>query len=269
MIQKLSQKHAQQILDFCYKNERENLFVIGSFKNYKKPFSINNYYGYFKEDELIGLGVYFSQWENYVINAPQKKIIEALVDYGVKKRLNIDYIAAFKRYAKVMVERLDTVHKTKPIKITDETVLLLTKDHFKNFSDGTEFMATKNDIDDIVILNRELSSENPKKEITDIERKRTIPEWTTIIPSKDEILSKANLHGYSKNYFQIGGVVTKKSERNKGLAKKVVSKLCEHFFSKGISNGILFTDNDNLAAQKVYKSIGFKPVDEFIIAEYK
>ncbi len=43
-IKKLSQHQKSQILDYCHKREKENLFIIGSFKNYKKPFSVNKYY---------------------------------------------------------------------------------------------------------------------------------------------------------------------------------------------------------------------------------
>lgn len=44
--------------------------------------------------------------------------------------------------------------------------------------------------------------------------------------------------------------------------------LCRHYFDKGIPNALLFTRNDNVAAQKVYASLGFKPDGQFVIAEY-
>ncbi len=85
----------------------------------------------------------------------------------------------------------------------------------------------------------------------------------------NRIVAKANIHGSSRNYFQIGGVGTLAAYRNRGYAKQVMSALCRHYFSSGLPFGLLFTGKDNGAAQKVYRDLGFKEVDEFIIAEYE
>jgi uncharacterized protein len=269
MIKKLTEKNRQQILDFCYKKERENLFAIGSFKNEKNPFSANKYYGYFKGKNLIGLAVFFSRFGHLLINAPRRKTIEEFVDYGMHKKLDIKCVATFRKYAEATIERLEKAHNKKPTRKSDETVFILTRQAFRNFSDGAEQNATKKDIDDIVVFNRKMRFENAKGEITTKERKKVMPEHTFFIRMKNNIISKANIHGLSKNYFQIGGVGTLEEFRKMGLAKKVVSRLCEHYFDMGIKYGLLFTGNDNVIAQKVYKNIGFKPVDEFIVAEYK
>jgi len=79
---------------------------------------------------------------------------------------------------------------------------------------------------------------------------------------------KTNIHGISKQYFQIGGVFTDEDYRQKGYAKQVISALCRYYFNKGIKTALLFTDKTNYPAQKLYKNIGFKPADHFIIAEY-
>ncbi|MBI5415094.1 GNAT family N-acetyltransferase [Candidatus Peregrinibacteria bacterium] len=269
MIKKLTLKNQQQILDFCYKRERENLFVIGSFKNDKKPFSINKYYGYFQRGSLIGLATFFGKFGSFVINANRIKVLEALVDYGVREKLNIGCVPAFKKYAKGMIERFEKIHKKKPKKIMNDIVFILTKKTFRNFSAGIEEKGSKKDIDDIVKFDRKIGFSKEKGEIRSKERKKILHEHTFFMKMRNKIVSKANLHGYSKNYFQIGGVGTLEAFRGQGLAKKVVSKLCEYYFQKGIKYGLLFTGNDNIAAQKVYKSIGFKPIDKFVIAEYK
>ncbi|QQR83481.1 GNAT family N-acetyltransferase [Candidatus Peregrinibacteria bacterium] len=82
------------------------------------------------------------------------------------------------------------------------------------------------------------------------------------------IVSRANPHGVSNHYFQIGGVGTLKEHRDKGYAKQVVSALCRHYFDQDVPFALLFTAEHNAAAQSVYGSLGFKPDGEFVIARY-
>lgn len=265
MIKKLTTKHKKQVLEFVYKRERENLFIIGSFKNYKNTFKENDFFGYFEDKKLIGLGVNFRRYDNYVINAKRKKIINELLDYAIKKGVKIETIAAFKRYAQPMVDRLQKIYKIKPKKrLSYETVYTLKQKDFKDFSEGGEETATKKDVDEIITF----TYGKKKKDITSKDRSRIYPQTEFIIRDRNKIASKGNIHGVSNKYFQIGGVGTLKKHRRKGYAIRVISYLCKHYFNQGIKYGLLFTGNDNLAAQRLYKKIGFKPVDEFIIAEY-
>lgn len=263
-IKKLAQKDKKEVLDFAYKNEKENLFVIGSFKNYKKPFTANDYYGYFQDNKLTGLAVLFKRFGNFVIHAENKKIIEELVDYGRSKKLKIEVIAAFKKYAEIMMNRLKKTHSIKPKNVSRQTVYVLTKKDFTDFSKGTEEIATQKDIDEIACFN----TGKKANKITDADRKKIFPYQEFILRIDGKIVSKANIHGVSKKYFQIGGIGTLKSHQKKGYAKRAVSSLCKHYFRKGIKYGLLFADNDNIFAKKVYNSIGFKPDDEFMIIEY-
>jgi len=249
-------------LDFCYKREKENLFVIGSFKFYKNPFKENIYWGYFTGTKMTGLAVYFGRFGNFVINASEKKVIDELLDEGIKANIKITAVAAFEKYAKSMLVRLKKKYKIVPKKFSNEYVLVLNKKDFKDFSEGGEKQASSKDIDELARLNGGINFVN------DEERKRIFPKNEFIIRMDGKIVSKANLNGVSKNYFQIGGVVTQEKYRRKGYARRVVSNLCKYNFKKGIKFGLLFTGKDNIAAQNLYKNIGFKIIDKFILTEF-
>lgn len=262
----------QQILDFCYLHEKENLFTIGSFNLRKNPFETNLYGGYFKNNELIGLSTYFGIHKSFVINAEQKEVIKALVDFNIEQGVEIESIPCFKKYADVMLERLKSKHRLIPKKNKKETVYILTKKDFQDFSKGTEEQATEKDIDELVLFyfhnNVKTHRSVSLKEITEQDRKRIHYQTEFIIRKDNTIISKANIHGISKHYFQIGGVGTLEKYRNQGCAKQTVSALCKHYFNQGLTYGLLFTDNTNTPAQSVYQNIGFKPVNDFIIAEF-
>ena len=228
MIKKLTPKDKKQILDFCYKREKENLFVIGSFKFYKNPFKENLYWGYFENKKMIGFAVYFGRFGNFVINALDKKVINELVDEVVEEKVKIKTIAVFEKYATTMILRLKNKYKIIPKKYSDEFVLVLNKKDFKDFTVGGEKQASSKDIDELARLNGGINFVN------DEERKRVFPKNEFIIRMDGKIVSKANLHGVSKHYFQIGGVVTIEKYRRKGYARRVVSSLCKYHFKKGI-----------------------------------
>jgi uncharacterized protein len=264
MIRELTFQDKKKVLDFCYKREMENLFVIGSFENYENTFEENKFIGYFIDHNLVGLAVLFKRFSSYIINSDTTKITEELLDYGIQRNFIVECIPVFKKYGGIMIQRLESIYNIKPKILHDEVVLILLKEDFRNFSEGDEEIATIKDVDEIAIFS---TGKNPE-EITEKDRKRIFPHQEFILRKNGKILSKANIHGVSKNFFQIGGVGTLEKFRKKGYAKKVVSKLCHYFFEKDLKCGLLFTRKENYPALELYKKIGFKPIDEFIIAEF-
>jgi uncharacterized protein len=61
---------------------------------------------------------------------------------------------------------------------------------------------------------------------------------------------------------QIGGVWTPPNMRGNGYAKCVVAGALLHARSCGVTQAILFTSKNNIAAQSVYQAIGFVPTGE-------
>ncbi|BDA75979.1 GCN5-related N-acetyltransferase (plasmid) [Calothrix sp. PCC 7716] len=61
---------------------------------------------------------------------------------------------------------------------------------------------------------------------------------------------------------QIGGVFTPQDMRGNGYAKCVVAGALLHARSCGVTQAILFTRKNNIAAQSAYRAIGFVPTGE-------
>ncbi|MBU0458028.1 GNAT family N-acetyltransferase [Patescibacteria group bacterium] len=267
MITEFSIDDQKLILDYTYKRERENLFTIGSFSR-PDPFKNNIYLGYYEDDELKGIATYFCKYGNLVINFDVPEAAEEFVKEAVRRSFKIENIANFEKYASATLRELKK-YGIEPKKVEEQMVYELDKDSFTNFSKGNECLANKEDIDDLVRLSRILSDrKNPDDPITDRERNQIAAGETFIIREDDKIVSMADIHGISEHCFQLGGVVTHPDYRNMGLAKQVVSALCEYHFNKGPSTVLLFTENSNLAAQKVYKDIGFEVRDGYCIANF-
>jgi predicted GNAT family acetyltransferase len=65
----------------------------------------------------------------------------------------------------------------------------------------------------------------------------------------------------------IGGVATHPDYRERGFAKQVISAVSRDYLAKN-KHVILFCKNDNVPALAVYEKLGFRPIDQFIVAKF-
>lgn len=266
MIRELTQQDQQTILDFAYQREQENLFVIGSFDFLPEPFKTNVYLGYFEDDQLVGLGTYFGLWSDIQISTQSSEVHNALVDEYMQRDKPVEYVVGFKQYALQTIERLRK-HGIVPKVINEETVYLLTRATFNNLSTGEATKATAADVDEIIRLEYRVEGTAPETEVTQTERNRILPNNEWVLRKAGQIISKANIQGFSKHYAQIGGVLTHPEHQSQGYARQTVSAVCQHWLDQG-KEIILFVKNENAPAIKVYQSLGFQPINEFLLAEY-
>ena len=62
---------------------------------------------------------------------------------------------------------------------------------------------------------------------------------------------------------QVGGVFTPEDQRGRGHARSVVAGSLLDAKQKGATEAILFTEVDNIPAQKAYESLGFEQVGDY------
>ena len=68
---------------------------------------------------------------------------------------------------------------------------------------------------------------------------------------------------------QIGGVYTPPEFRGKGYGRSVVAHSLAKAREMGVSQSILFTEEDNIPAQKAYEAIGFEQIGQFRLSMLK
>lgn len=79
---------------------------------------------------------------------------------------------------------------------------------------------------------------------------------------KDKPVSYCTFNAQLPDIVQIGGVWTPPNMRGNGYAKCVVAGALLHARSIGVTQAILFTQKNNMAAQSAYQAIGFVPTEE-------
>jgi len=62
---------------------------------------------------------------------------------------------------------------------------------------------------------------------------------------------------------QLGGIYTPPAERSRGHARRLVAGMLREARGKGVTRAVLFTNHDNVSAQRAYEAIGFKRVGDY------
>ncbi|MBI5346843.1 MAG: GNAT family N-acetyltransferase [Chlamydiae bacterium] len=143
---------------------------------------------------------------------------------------------------------------------------------FKSFPSSLVKIKTieEKDIDQAVLLLRQLRNEPKEALVTEEERKKTL-----LSPVKfgafinDKLVSIASSNGLAIKTFQILGVVTDTNYQKKGIAKALCSHLINFMQKQGAENSIIFTGLDNTAAQKCYLALGFKIIGTYYLADFQ
>jgi RimJ/RimL family protein N-acetyltransferase len=78
-------------------------------------------------------------------------------------------------------------------------------------------------------------------------------------------VSTCTLNAEIREVVQVGGVYTPPEARGRGYARAVVAAALRDVRAEGVQTGILFTDDNNLSAQKAYQAIGFRPIGDYRI----
>jgi ribosomal protein S18 acetylase RimI-like enzyme len=100
----------------------------------------------------------------------------------------------------------------------------------------------------------------------DLERTR-LTYLRHVLIFNDQIVSIASTNGMGVSTFQILGVATDESFRGRGFAAAVCASLIREMARRGATRCVLFTDRDNLAAQRCYLRMGFHMAGHFYLAK--
>lgn len=255
------------MLAYAYAREAENLFLIGNL-GHPRAFADMLYVGAEESGVLTGVGMYSRLWTSAVVHAEDPETVDALTDAVLGLGLPLTDVLGFRRYAARVVGRL-AMHGKEATNVSEQIVLTVTPEHFHPHHTPRARRANSADIDALAVLAREDQARPETGAVTDDERRKIDPSVTFLVEEDGRAASKANLHARSAHYAQIGGVVTHPEYRGRGYAKECVSALCADCFASGTGTMLLFTDEDNAAALRVYRALGFADAGEFVIARYE
>jgi predicted GNAT family N-acyltransferase len=116
-----------------------------------------------------------------------------------------------------------------------------------------------------VVINREKHSEQVCRQ----NLKRMLRQQLVLMVEQNgKVVAKAGTNARGFETDQIGGVFTVESERNSGLAFRVMEELLRRIFSEK-STACLFVKKGNLPALSLYRKLGFRTMEGYQISYYR
>jgi RimJ/RimL family protein N-acetyltransferase len=265
MLRVLTEADRQLLLDFAHERERENLLLIGHF-DHGRPFDDALCVGSFRRGKLLGAAAFFRLWGSFVAQSLDLPALRSLVDYFVERKCPIESILGFRHYVVPILERLRS-HGIVPAHVEHSVVMELRKEDFRPVPSAAR-QGRREEAERLVPLDRVLHGADPAQPVTERERLRTLPDRVFLLEQDGTIVSKAVIAAFSRHYAEVGGVVTHTDHRRRGYALQCLSALCVHVFGLGLENVLLFTAEQNLPAQELYKRLGFRETERFILATF-
>jgi uncharacterized protein len=84
-----------------------------------------------------------------------------------------------------------------------------------------------------------------------------------VLENTGKIVATAAFSAATPEVVQLGGVYAIPKYRSRGYGRAVVAGSLIEAITRGVEKAILFTGTDMVAAQKMYRILGFRPIGEF------
>jgi predicted GNAT family acetyltransferase len=102
------------------------------------------------------------------------------------------------------------------------------------------------------------------------ESERSVKEKRTWMLEEDgKLVACSSFNATIKEAVQVGGVWTPPNLRRRGYGRAIVAASLLDARNEGADKGILFTGEENIAAQKAYEAIGFRCIGDYSIVLLK
>lgn len=86
-----------------------------------------------------------------------------------------------------------------------------------------------------------------------------------VLEADDQLVAMTDFNATIREAVQVGGVWTPPEFRQRGYARAAVAASLQDARAAGVQLGILFTDQNNIPAQRAYEAIGFRRIGDFRI----
>ena len=260
----------KNIIEYLIDNEIFFINILDKFeRNYSKTPDSAGFYPIYKNEKIDSLIAYLDN--GYYYTDIKDKNIDECADYLAHELYKIFSLYGSKETVYNLIKKINKPYRY----INDYLFMKLNKEDFSPFeSDLENYFCRKcdvsdfNDLKDIQYLyhQEEVYSSNSyypyhaeMNAFKDLLKNRLV---YAVFNKEDgciNAVSKSNVNGESPNYFQLGGIFSRKEFRNKGLSKICMSYLIRDIFSNYDKKGIiLYVKKNNLPAINLYKKLGFK-----------
>lgn len=261
MIKKLEEKNRKEVLDFLKIEPSINLFIIGNLHDFGFENEMQDVYGDYRENKLIGVLLRFG--ENFI---PYYNTL----DFDVDGFFNIMKMHKEKK----MISGKELV-VLQYMNVFDQPVLQptffceLKTNEYLRICELDIKIATTHDAQRIYeFMNNIDEFRGPGNKLEKI-MKRIEAKLGRIYYVEDEhgeIVTISQTTAVNDQFVMVIGVGTRIESRSQGLMSQCLSQLCSDVLDEGKSLCLFY---DNLEAGNVYQRIGFQAIDRWLMITNK
>ena len=277
LVEAVDHSSQSAMLHFLREHENYSLFLLGNFENHGLTLSEAPYSGNFKlirtSDKIVAVFCLTKKGSLLIESTVREPIFESLLASCQEESIfitgvigNWDFCHSFWNYLKERKiiqqelfhskETLYSVDLSRRSPLPQSNVRLLTQEDYTQWKplrlDYIQEEGFPNELSDDQLL--ELFLDKVKKKIA----------WGYFLENK--LVSIADLNAKSLDLGQVGGVYTDPNFRQKGFSKAVMRQLLTDVRRlHAIRKLIIFTDEKNFPARKLYESLGGEHVGYFAL----
>lgn len=257
MLRKANESHRQMILDYCKDEPSINLFIIGDIERYGFDSDIQDVWFQGNHEPT---GIVLRYYDNLILYSKEKldydEILKIISTYPIRvisgKQSLIEpfypyvedqFNKRLMNFCELRSKDLLVPYNVETAKEADALDIAIKYGEFEAFkhlySDDVNDRAKQ-------IANRISSKEGQHM----------------FIKREKDIIAHGNTAAENQFAGMIGGVFTDKKYRKQGYAKQIVSALSAHLINQN-KYACLFYSSE--ASEKLFKSLGFKDIDKWMI----
>ena len=84
-----------------------------------------------------------------------------------------------------------------------------------------------------------------------------------VLEADGQLVAYSGFNAWTRGVAQVGGVFTPRGLRGRGYGRAVVAGSLLDARERGSTRSVLFTDRDNISAQRAYRSLGYERAGEY------
>jgi ribosomal protein S18 acetylase RimI-like enzyme len=269
-IEKLDHENAairQEIFAFLAEYEPHALFILG---NLTMSFPQSHLYAAVKGGRWLGIAGYYAIPKALIPFSMDAGVTRALTRHVAAAHKPIQYINGIAYAAEPAYEELLQMGY-QPDNNPHQVFMEMTGIPPLQQHEASARRMQEDDRAEIARLLRCLSGtwdEDLPPTVEELER-TTLNPLRTAVTANGRIVATASTNGLGIRCYQILGVVTHPAHRRCGYARAAVAALMRSIADLGGCQAVLFTDQDNMAAQECYRGLGFKITGKYYVAKLK
>jgi len=252
-----------RLVEYLTPHESYALFLLG---NLKTCFPGSHLYAAVKDDRWLGVAGYYESYTSVSLFAENAEASRALIRHAAATYPAIRYLSGAEPSAgPACNELLGLGYRM----YADPQLNFMELEGRPPYQKGEELCRPfrEEDIDRIAWLLRYRHNQPLDAHATEVDLDNIRKTYLCHVLTCDgQVVSVASTNGMGIRTFQILGVATDESFRGRGFAAAVCASVIREMTCRGATRCVLFTEKDNIPAQRCYLRMGFHMSGYFYLA---